>query len=187
MESEVASRGWGSPGGWRMSVGSAGDGTSRVKFEVNVAGTVKQSTGLQAHDSSGLARDTTQKPIDMTVDFDSLDREVKVRQSGSEAGPTGNWTVTKMAYDLNSNLQQRIENRRESPARRVAARKPDDQHPVPNCDVHGLRLSRKTAPEVTLLKSIPRFPRQIGQDRSGLLRCPRRQDPSFRTPDSDVR
>jgi RHS repeat-associated protein len=68
-----------------------------------------------AHDEGSVVRDIQQKPIDVTIDYDSLDRPSKVRQSDAENGPTGVWTVTKYGYDLNSNVVERIENRREQP------------------------------------------------------------------------
>ena len=67
-------------------------------------------------DASGFANEIDQKPIKIAVAYDSLDRAVKVRQSDSEAGPSGNWTVTTYAYDLNSNVAERIDNRRETEA-----------------------------------------------------------------------
>ena len=45
VHTDVASRGWGSAGGWRLSVYKGGDGQHRGMFAVNVGGTVYTSTG----------------------------------------------------------------------------------------------------------------------------------------------
>ena len=48
VETDVAARGWGSAGGWKLSVYKASDGRSRGKFAVNVGGTVQQVTAIIA-------------------------------------------------------------------------------------------------------------------------------------------
>jgi RHS repeat-associated protein len=65
-----------------------------------------------AHNATGLAKTTTssQKPIDVTADYDTLDRPIKVRQRKEGEA---NWNVTLMGYDLNGNVTSRTENREE--------------------------------------------------------------------------
>ena len=67
VHTDVASRGWGSAGGWRLSVYKGGDGQHRGMFAVNVGGTVYTSTGLIAPGRVHIAGRFTGASVGMFV------------------------------------------------------------------------------------------------------------------------
>lgn len=69
-----------------------------------------------ATDSSGIIDATTTKPVRIEVSYDSLGRPVKTRHRAEDADTPGNYTVTSLGYDANSNTIQRIDDATETPA-----------------------------------------------------------------------
>ncbi len=66
--SRIASRGWGSAGGWQLAVVKAGDNTLRAVWSVNVAGTVKEVTAQVAPGKHHLVGRFTGSSVGLFVD-----------------------------------------------------------------------------------------------------------------------
>ncbi|MQB01884.1 MAG: hypothetical protein GEU78_16665 [Actinobacteria bacterium] len=70
---------------------------------------------MLARDFSGITQ-AGEKPVRTEVAYDALDRVQKVRhRKQADDAETADFTFTRFAYDLNSNVETRVEDGAETP------------------------------------------------------------------------